>query len=1076
MFQSAFIARISAFLVLCISAGAAFAQFDEIRITNDSAGQTMPAVSGDRIVWTDSRNGNYDIYLYDLSTSMERAICTMPQAQWYPDIDGSRIVWQDNRFGNPFNQKNDIFLYDLSSSSESVVTMASGFQLYPAISGSRVIWHDTRGTTPPNIYMYDLDDPGEVVIWQDPGGQNSPAISGNRIVCLDDRNGYRNVWLYDLMTETETQITNVNSYKESVSICGMRIVWVDARHGDNEIYLYDLATSTETRITNDPTRQDEPAVSENGIVWTDYRNDPEGDIYLYDLATGQTVPLVTEEHAQNQPDIDGNRVVWTDQRHDQQDIFYLDYELLGGADLQVTITDQPDPVRVGEYLVYQLQVRNNGPETAEGVAGFVRLSDAVEFVSAYGTRGTCYFEVLEDYPTVICPMYDLEPGWIGEATVVVHPLRAGRISARGSADAGTDDPIAANNMMTRTTQVVDFLKKDLGGGRQPQIKAGTTGATHICYIRDGERRIDHYSPDPMISYPIVHCWDDVVYASNRSGRWQKEIVFDGTGHPDPGMIGNPHYYYEQALYSELALDADGFVHIAYVVDDIELDVTGVVYNQSRRLEYVHNRSGSWSNPIVIASRPIVEEKYTYYEGWGIWSIDIEVDSAGNAHILYMMCYGMAGQGPVIYCTNATGSWMSETLMTAYDRAAMALDDDGFVHLAYYHWDIGGLGYCTNRPEGTWQTPEPVETNWTGGQLEGMVCDIVVDSQDRPHISYVSGQGEPREDYRHAVKEEGIWSNSLVSLGQFMSGQNSIAIGSDDFVHILYWDREEGKSIYANNVSGSWDKQDMGSGAIWAGDIATDPAGGVHIVRESEEKIYYHGQFGSDGDHDNVPDVFEQGPNGNDPDYDGNGDGNADSQQANVTSFYTNTDQAYVTLACSEGSMANVTPQDNPSEPDVPEEWGFLFDFLGFMVTDLPIGGATTVTLYLPEGELFDVYYKYGPTHAEPTPHWYPFMYDGQTGAVIEGNVITLHFVDGQRGDNDLLSNGIIIDPGAPGLYRPCVVDLDDLQRFVDEWTMQPPSPELTADLNQDGSVDLLDLAIIADSWLAPCPSEWPIRP
>ncbi|MBN1818318.1 MAG: hypothetical protein JW828_13240 [Sedimentisphaerales bacterium] len=1076
MYKSMFFIRVSVFPALCILSGLALAQFEEIRVTTNSSAQSMPSVSGNRIVWADSRNGNYDIYLYDIGTSMERSICTMPQAQWYPDIDGSRIVWQDNRLGTNFKQTNDIFMYNLATSSESPVTMAGGFQMYPAISGTRIIWHDTRGTTPPNVYMYDLDDPGEAVIWQDPGSQYSPAISGSRIVCLDDRDGYRNVWLYDLTTETETQITNVNSYKEGLAICGTRMVWSDARHGDNEIYLYDLATSTETRITNDPARQDEPAVSENAIVWTDYRNDPDGDIYLYDLATGQTVPLVTEEHAQNQPDIDGSRVVWTDQRHEQQDIFYLDYELLDGADVQATITDQPDPVRVGEYLIYQLQVLNNGPQTAEGVAGFARLSDAVEFVSAYGTRGTCYFETLEEYPTVICPMYDLEPGWIGEATIVVRPLRAGRISVRGSADAGTDDPIAANNMMTITTRVGEFLSKDLGDGRQPKVRADATGAAHLCYIRDGERWIDHYNPDPMISYPIVHCWDDVVYASNRSGRWQKEIVFDGTGHPDPGMVGNPHYYYEQALYSELALDTDGFVHIAYVVDDIELDVTGATYNQSRRLEYVHNRSGSWSHPIVITSRPIVEEKNTYYEGWGIWSIDIEVDSTGHTHILYMMCYGMAGQGPVIYCTNATGSWTSETLMTAYDRAAMALDDDGFVHLAYYHWDIGGIGYCTNRPEGTWQTPEPVETHWTGGQLEGMVCDIVVDSQGRPHISYVSGQGQPREDYRHAVKEEGVWSNSLVSLGQFMSGQNSIAIGPDDFVHILYWDREEGRSIYANNLSGSWDKQDMGAGAMWAGDIAIDPAGGVHIVRENEDKVYYHGQPGLDADHDGVPDAFEQGPDGSDPDYDGNGDGIPDSQQDDVTSFTTNNEYAYITTACSDGILSNVRPQENPSPPDVPEDWGFLFDFLSFMITDLPIGGSATATLYLPEDAAPQVYYKYGPTAAVPSPHWYPFMYDGQTGAVIEDNVITLHFIDGQRGDNDLLSNGIIIDPGAPGVYQPCLVDLDDLLWFLEEWMMRPPSPALTADFDSDGSVTLSDLARIADLWLGPCPSEWPIRP
>ena len=62
-----------------------------------------------------------------------------------------------------------------------------------------------------------------------------------------------------------------------------------------------------------------------------------------------------------------------------------------------------------------------------------------------------------------------------------------------------------------------------------------------------------------------------------------------------------------------------------------------------------------------------------------------------------------------------------------------------------------------------------------------------------------------------------------------------------------------------------------------------------------------------------------------------------------------------------------------------------------------------------------VYRKYGPTPDNPTPHWYDFMYDGQSGAVIENNCITLHFVDGARGDDDLINNNnVIVDQGGPG--------------------------------------------------------------
>jgi hypothetical protein len=63
-----------------------------------------------------------------------------------------------------------------------------------------------------------------------------------------------------------------------------------------------------------------------------------------------------------------------------------------------------------------------------------------------------------------------------------------------------------------------------------------------------------------------------------------------------------------------------------------------------------------------------------------------------------------------------------------------------------------------------------------------------------------------------------------------------------------------------------------------------------------------------------------------------------------------------------------------------------------------------------------VYRKYGPTPDKHTPHWYDFTYDSQTatGAVINNNCITLYFVDGQRGDDDLTVNQVIVDQGGPG--------------------------------------------------------------
>ena len=168
------------------------------------------------------------------------------------------------------------------------------------------------------------------------------------------------------------------------------------------------------------------------------------------------------------------------------------------------------------------------------------------------------------------------------------------------------------------------------------------------------------------------------------------------------------------------------------------------------------------------------------------------------------------------------------------------------------------------------------------------------------------------------------------------------------------------------------------------------------------------------DGDGISTAEEMGPDGNDPLYDGNNDDVPDCIQTNAASLHSYNGECYVTLACPPGTtLAGVAAVDNPSPANSPGGIFFACGFFAFMVN---AGGetGTTVTLYLPEGSGPNTYWKYGPEPGNTPVHWYEFMFDGQTGAVIEGNKVTLYFVDGLRGDDDLLENGVIVDQGGPG--------------------------------------------------------------
>jgi uncharacterized repeat protein (TIGR01451 family) len=97
----------------------------------------------------------------------------------------------------------------------------------------------------------------------------------------------------------------------------------------------------------------------------------------------------------------------------------------------------------------------------------------------------------------------------------------------------------------------------------------------------------------------------------------------------------------------------------------------------------------------------------------------------------------------------------------------------------------------------------------------------------------------------------------------------------------------------------------------------------------------------------------------------------------------------------------VAPVDKPSFPHG------LFDF---SVTGCSNAQALVFTITYPQALTPGTrYYKYGPTSADPTPHWYVLP------AAIVGNTATFTIVDGGLGDDDLTANGVIVDQGGPGL-------------------------------------------------------------
>ena len=115
----------------------------------------------------------------------------------------------------------------------------------------------------------------------------------------------------------------------------------------------------------------------------------------------------------------------------------------------------------------------------------------------------------------------------------------------------------------------------------------------------------------------------------------------------------------------------------------------------------------------------------------------------------------------------------------------------------------------------------------------------------------------------------------------------------------------------------------------------------------------------------------------------------------------------------EFAQAKFVPTQGAAEsPPVPPPPGYSFPqgLASFVLDGCNASASVTITVSypnaLPPGTL---YWKYGPTPDNATPHWYSIP------ATIAGNTVTFTIPDGGLGDDDLAVNGIIVDAGGPGV-------------------------------------------------------------
>jgi large repetitive protein len=182
------------------------------------------------------------------------------------------------------------------------------------------------------------------------------------------------------------------------------------------------------------------------------------------------------------------------------------------ADLGIEKNDTPDPVTVGDQLVYILTITNNGPSDAANVVVTDTLPANVTYVSATPSHGSGCSETAG---TVTCDLDNIADGANATITIVVIPTvatPAPGIQNTATVASDTDDSDNTNNTDTENTIVntPPALTANVSIDKADDIDPVTAGEQLTYTITVQNNDLNNNATHVTVTDPLP---DEVTYVS-----------------------------------------------------------------------------------------------------------------------------------------------------------------------------------------------------------------------------------------------------------------------------------------------------------------------------------------------------------------------------------------------------------------------------------------------------------------------------------------------------------------------------------------------------------------------------------
>lgn len=218
--------------------------FDPSRITVGPNACCL-TMNGERAVW--SEDG--DLWMIELTTGRRSPLVIGAGVQKDPVLEGDRLVWADSR-GGDFDLWTLVFT-DGVAGAPTLLRGGPGNQDEPALSGARLVW--IGRDAPPHTAL-------EAEVWTRDLAADDPATSERRLTfdaaeqTQPDVDGDKVVWADFSLSPAARYLPENDPLKNNADILGI-----------------DLGSDETFEVTRDLSKQLRPAIDGDVVAWLDWR-------------------------------------------------------------------------------------------------------------------------------------------------------------------------------------------------------------------------------------------------------------------------------------------------------------------------------------------------------------------------------------------------------------------------------------------------------------------------------------------------------------------------------------------------------------------------------------------------------------------------------------------------------------------------------------------------------------------------------------------------------------------------------------------------------------------------------------